>query len=127
MAHHMSPAPARVLPQLTAWEALSMEPLPPVFWLEINDDAMQPDIGRGDFVELDTRIAGQAEPGDVVLVRTGAGEHFIREYRAAHAGAAWTAAALNRAYDPLDYERDDLTVVAVLTNEWRCGRRSRRL
>jgi hypothetical protein len=120
VAQPMSLYKTTVPPPTIAWEGLMNDNLPTIFRLEIIDDAMAPDLRRGDFAEVDTSITVQ--PGDVVLVRDSAGNHALRKYHLTRPGE-WSAVAANPAYGSMDSRRDGLSVVAVLVWEVQRPRR----
>jgi hypothetical protein len=115
LAQDMSQYRITVAPQPIAWERLTVDKdqLPNTFTLALPDDALTPRLRRGDQVELNRNLA--AEPGDLVLVRDGAGQHYVREYRR-HRPDDWTAAALNGAYTSLVASQDQLEIIGVV--EW---------
>lgn len=70
-----------------------MHDLPNVFKLTLRDDSLAPKHLHGDFVELQRDLVPMA--GDWVLVRTGNGEHQLREF--VDLGAqGWAAAPVNK-------------------------------
>lgn len=90
---------------------MTMQTIPPQFWVAAPDDSMAPRVRAGDIVEFST--TEQAKPGDGVLVRDGNGGLYFRRYRQGAAGA-WQAYPANDAYRTLDSKVDNLTVVGVL-------------
>lgn len=106
-------APLQVLnvPRVS-WGAEKMENLPATFGVAIPDDSMAPRVRRGDVVRFSRDIAPR--PGDGVLVCDANGAWFFRIYRERRPGE-WEAHPLNDAYQPLDGERNQLRVLAVLT------------
>jgi phage repressor protein C with HTH and peptisase S24 domain len=88
------------------------EPLPPVFWLPMPDDAMAPRLAAGDSAKITVGL--HPRPGDGVLLRDTGGNLFVRLYRVRNPGE-WTAQAINPAFASLDAGRDDLVVIGVVT------------
>ena len=101
--------------QLVTWERILMkEPLPPMFWVALPDNAMAPRAPMGKLICFDTTMA--PAPGDGVLLMDRDGGAYFRRY-AAGVGGRWTGQALNPAFADLDSERDGLHVLAVLKSE----------
>lgn len=109
-AHRVSHPITTVVPHLE-WEELMNSDLPAKFELTLLDDAMAPRARVGQIVTFDRSL--EARPGDGVLVTDSSGAYYFRLFRAGTAGR-WQAHALNEAYQPLDSDRDALSVVAVL-------------
>lgn len=85
--------------------------LPRTFRICIEDNSMEPRVKPGAWVHFNSRE--KARPGDGVLVRDRTGRVHFRVYRAGRPGH-WLAYAENEDYDPLESERDQLEVLAVL-------------
>lgn len=115
MAHPVSQLVTQTVPSIT-WEQIKMsvgkDGLPPVFRVQMVDNAMAPRAGAGAWVQFSSTES--ARPGDGVLVRDALGNPYFRQYRAGRPGC-WEAHADNSAFAPLDSERDGLEVLAVLT------------
>jgi|GEM_PF-1750284 len=88
-------------------------------FVQMPDDSMASEIWPGDHLLFDPREAPRA--GDVVLVRTGAGEHFVRRFRPRTA-YAFEAAAANPAYQALLSTDDGIAVVGVMVEHRRYRR-----
>lgn len=90
----------------------------------VPDDAMAPDILRGEYVALDP----QPKPlrGDYVLVKSKrTGELMLRQYRPVDEDE-FNAVPLNTSkYDPFNSRQHGLELLAVLVGHW-SGRRSER-
>lgn len=93
--------------------------LGPELETQLPDNAMAPEAPRGTRVIFVTGV--DPEPGDWVLVRDDAGNHYCREYRQVRPGQ-WEAHARNPGFLPMDSERNGLSVVAVF--DGMRGRRS---
>lgn len=117
---HVLSHPARSDAPLYAWEQLMSADLPAVFRVVLPDDALSPDLNAGDELVLDRSL--QPAAGDIVLVRDEAGHHYARVYRARRAGE-WVAYAENDDFEPLDAQREQLTIVAVCVQQLRHRRR----
>lgn len=101
------------VPLTISWGELMTVDLPEVFNVVLNDNAMAPRAPAGAQVEFTRGL--EPKPGDGVLVKDRAGNHYFREYKSSRVGV-WSAHAINPAYDPpLDPTADGLVVVAVLT------------
>ena len=87
------------------WEGLKSMPLPELFELVMEDDAIAPDVPRG--VAAVFRSGLDPEPGDIVLVADSAGRHYARVYRPRLDGT-WEASALNEDYPSLDSSKHSL-------------------
>jgi transcriptional regulator with XRE-family HTH domain len=113
-AHPVSQLVTETVPSIT-WEQIKMSVrkngLPPVFRVQMVDNAMAPRAGSGAWVQFSSTEA--ARPGDGVLVRDALGNQYFRQYRAGRPGC-WEAHADNAAFAALDSERDGLEVLAVL-------------
>ena len=81
------------------WEGLKAMPLPELFELVMEDDAIAPEVPRG--LAAVFRSGLSPEPGDIVLVRDKAGRHYARVYRPRLDGS-WEASALNEDYPSVD-------------------------
>ena len=81
------------------------------FELEVEDDALGPDIFKGCVARFDS--GRQPAPGRPVLVRDASGRHYLRDYQAGTSGR-WQAVARARGFAPLDSEADGLQLVAVM-------------
>jgi transcriptional regulator with XRE-family HTH domain len=112
VAHGLSDPVPIVSPTTLRWEELMTEDLPSTFAMQLRDDAMAPLFVKGGVVRFST--SKTPAPGKYVLLADRDGNTYFREYRATR-GAQWQASALNPSYQPLDSERDGLTVLAVAT------------
>lgn len=114
MAQPVSLQAVQTVPSIT-WEQIKMsvgkDGLPPVFRVQMVDNAMAPRAGAGAWVQFSSTET--ARPGDGVLVRDALGNPYFRQYRAGRPGC-WEAHADNSAFASLDSERDGLEVLAVL-------------
>jgi hypothetical protein len=100
------------VPPLTQWEDLmKMQEMPEQFRLAVPDDALGERLPKG--TELIMQRASVAKPGQVVLVRDGAGQLYLRRYSQGAAGA-WRARAPNEDYPSLDSQGDQLQLLGVL-------------
>jgi hypothetical protein len=120
VAHDLSHQPATLPPTLLSWEDVmhSHADLPAVFEVDLVDDAMSPVAGQGTRVKF--RRQTTARPGQAVLVRTGAGAVYFREYREPAPGQ-WQAAPANPAFPTIDLQREGAQVIAVfigLDTDW---------
>lgn len=88
-------------------------------FLQMPDDSMAGEISPGDHLLFDPAEAPRA--GDIVLVRTGAGEHFVRRFRPRTA-YVFEAAPHNAAYQPLVSTDDAIVVVGVMVEHRRYRR-----
>lgn len=90
----------------------------------VPDDAMAPDILRGEYVAMDP--VPKPVRGDYVLVRKlSTGELMMRQFRPVDPGE-FNAVPLNKnKYDPLNSKQHGLELIAVLVGHW-SGRRSER-
>jgi len=107
-------------PKPIDWEDL-MKPMPSTFHLSVRDDALAPELRRGDIVEIDTTIPTPS-PGDIILCAD-AGSFFLRIYTERRPGD-WSAGAINPAYEAMHCERDKLRIIGVSVSETRARRRS---
>lgn len=87
--------------------------------IEVPDDSMAPTLLPGDAVQVEPGETPQ--PGDVVLVKDGAGKHYIREYR--ERPRTFEAHPHNPVFSTLEAVRDGLVVAAVATHYVRPLRR----
>lgn len=110
VAHDVSQAQSKVLPLQIEWDTIMQGSLPDQFVLPLRDTALQPRFASATRIIFAT--GRTAQPGDVVLLRDSAGDHYIREYHLVRAGH-WKAAATNPAFQPLDSAADGLQVLAV--------------
>ena len=113
VAHALSLDRAETVPS-TTWELVEMQGAKRVFRLPIDTVEMEPRVKRGTWCQFDSGLAGEARPGDGVLVTDKASKLHFRVMRAGEPGA-WEAHAANENYKPLVSDRDGLTVIAVLT------------
>lgn len=120
VAHAVSLIPGSDTP-LVLWEALMTAAKHRTFRVALPDAALAPDLMQGDELLIDATL--QPAPGDLVLVRDSAGNHYARVYRERRPGE-WTAHALNPAFEPLPAEQYGLQVVGVCIGETRNRRRS---
>ena len=119
LAHQMNHSPAMIDPITIAWGLILDKPLPALFKVVIEDDAMAPEFPRGCTVTFSTS-EGPPRPRDAVLVADADGGIYFREYQVGRVGR-WRAVALSHGYQPLDSEDDGLRVLAVSMGRW--GRR----
>jgi transcriptional regulator with XRE-family HTH domain len=82
--------------------------------VRLPDDALAPELRRGDWVRLQRGVTPRA--GDYVLVSDASGNWLVRLYQERRPGD-WSAAATNPAYGSLHVESDGLAVLAVAM-EW---------
>lgn len=106
----LAPLPTSNSPQI-AWGTVMEDSLPDTFSVEVPDDAMAPRVRRGDRVRFQRNL--EPRPGDGVLVQDSRGQWYFRLFRIRRPGE-WEAHPINDAYQPLDAERDQLQVLAVL-------------
>lgn len=112
IAQPMSHRPFDTPPLITWEELMQSTELPPLFMVAMPDDSMSPRIERG--TELIFSRTDAPGPGKGVLVRDQAGQLHVRRYRQG-SGGQWIAQAVNEAdFAPLDSERQQLQIVAVL-------------
>lgn len=103
-------------PQLTIlpvipWEDLMRARLPTRFEVLMPDDSMAPRLRLGQPITFSASEIPR--PGDGVLVADGSGACYVRIYRQRTVDS-WEAHALNEAFAPMDSQRDQLRVLAVL-------------
>lgn len=110
MAQVMSPPFQKVAPTMTWDQLMSVDILPPEFYLALRDDAMAPRAATGSKVKF-TR-GSDAGPGDGVLVRAPDGMHHFRELRQTPTG--WQAFAYNPAFPSFDLDGEH-EVVAIFS------------
>lgn len=122
-AQNVSPLTPMIDPITIPWESIVSfmlsQPLPALFKVVIEDDAMAPEFPRGCVVTFSTE-EGQPRAKDAVLVVDADGALYFREYQVGR-GARWQAVALSSGYQPLSSEADGLKVVAISMGRW--GRR----
>lgn len=95
------------------WETvLATETLPHTFTASVPDDALAPNIAKGEILFF-TSTDQLPEPGMALLVQTQDGKRYLRRYLQAADG--WTAAARSDAYLSLHSVHDGLKVVAVVS------------
>lgn len=109
VAHPMSQARPILIPEIVPWEALVMGELPERFTLQVQDDAMAPALRRGG--QAICSRAGDAAPGDLVVVVDADGHGYLRRYQVGRVGH-WQAVADAPGFAALDSQRDSLQVVA---------------
>ena len=99
---------------LISWDKLMSEDLEGAFEFRtvMPDESMAPRVRSGAMLYF--RASETPRPGDGVLVRDSSRAVHFREYRAGRPGV-WEAHAANAAYQPLESDRDGLTVLGVLT------------
>lgn len=116
LAHAASPTavtfPSQRARQFVPWRELDMHQLQAAFCVDAPDDSMAPIIKRGARVDFDRDIEPRTD--DVVLLKDGGGVWYIRTYQQGPR-SRWGARAENTSYLPMDSERDELEVIAVLT------------
>lgn len=110
LAHALSLPRRTMTPVTVAWEQLMSGPLEPEFQVVMPDASMAPDIPKGAKVIFITGV--EPEPADRVLCCDSAGNVYLRNYVQVRPGH-WEAHAVNKAYLPLDSERDGLRVLAL--------------
>lgn len=98
--------------EFVAWGELGMRELEGTFCVNAPDDAMAPVIKRGARIEFDRSLEPRTD--DVVLLKDGAGVWYIRTYQQGPR-KRWGAKPENGTFLPMDSERDELEVIAVLT------------
>jgi transcriptional regulator with XRE-family HTH domain len=98
--------------QHVPWGELGMRELEGTFSVDAPDDAMAPVIKRGARVDFDRSLEPRTD--DVVLLKDGSGVWYIRTYQQGPRNR-WGAKAENNSFLPMDSERDELGVIAVLT------------
>ena len=91
-------------------------------FVEMPDASMEPDIFQGDHLLFDPTEVPTA--GDVVLVRSGAGEHFVRQFRIRSA-STFEASSPSPHFAALSSDADALEVVGVMVEHRRYRRPSR--
>lgn len=115
-AHQLSPAPVtsslQKAREIVPWRELGMRKLKEQFSVEAPDDSMAPVIKRGAILDFDRTLEPRTD--DAVLLKDGDGVWHVRTYQAGPRGR-WVAKAENGAFLPMDSERDELEVIAVLT------------
>lgn len=84
VAHDVSQAQSKVLPLQIEWDTIMQGSLPDQFVLPLRDTALQPRFASATRIIFAT--GRTAQPGDVVLLRDSAGDHYIREYHLVRAG-----------------------------------------
>lgn len=112
-AHPMSLEAMETVP-LISWEKLMSEDPKGVleFRAVMPDESMSPRVRAGAMLYF--RTGESPRPGDGVLVRDSTRAVHFREFRAGRPGV-WEAHAANTAYQPMESDRDGLTVLGVLT------------
>ena len=91
---------------------MSRASLPPVFALDVKDDAMAPLMTTGNkamFARDKAPIAGRP-----VLFKDSSGGAYIRDY-IPKPGGGWTAKAKNPAYESIDSDSGELEILATMT------------
>lgn len=113
LAHPMSLESMETVP-LISWEELMSEDPKGAFEFRavMPDESMSPRVRAGAMLYF--RSGEPPRPGDGVLVRDSTRTVHFREYRAGRPGV-WEAHAANPAYQPMESDRDGLTVLGVLT------------
>lgn len=96
---------------------------PLLYQLELLDMALAPDLLPGDRVTLDGTLVAMA--GDLVLLGNQRGQFMIRQLRETLPGQ-WHGVSPNPAYAPLDLSAHELAPHAVVVEEIKRGRRSRK-
>lgn len=113
IAHAVSYGPMETVP-LISWEELMNEDPKGAFEFRVvmPDESMSPRVRSGAMLYF--KAGETPRPGDGVLVRDSTRAVHFREYRAGRPGL-WEAHAVNPHYQPMESERDGLTVLGVLT------------
>lgn len=120
LAQSVSQLGPMIEPTTIKWESIMLSrPLPALFKVVIEDDAMAPEFPRGCVVTFSTD-EGEPRARDAVLVSDTEGGLHFREYQVGR-GKRWKAVAINSGYQALDSEEDGLHVVAISMGRW--GRR----
>ncbi|MBT9495347.1 MAG: S24 family peptidase [Paucibacter sp.] len=111
--HPVSFEPMQTVP-LISWEQLMCEDPKGAleFRVVMPDESMSPRVRAGAMLYF--RSGESPRPGDGVLVRDSTRAVHFREYRAGRPGL-WEAHAVNPHYQPMESDRDGLTVLGVLT------------
>lgn len=109
--HRIETVPSMTLEQITMRES---KELPATFRMPIENGEMSPRVKPGAWVQFSSVLAGEARPGDGVLVKDATGGIHFRVYRAGRPGV-WEAHSESPDYETLFSDRDGLQVVAVLT------------
>ena len=91
-----------------------MVELEETFSIDAPDDSMAPVIKRGARLDFDRRLCTDVRTDDVVLLKDGGGVWHVRTYQQGPR-KRWGAKAENSSFLPMDSERDELEVIAVLT------------
>lgn len=105
--------PVRTVAPPLPWEALTtMTQLPTRFGLVLPDNAMAPAALAGD--ELEFKRDAQCHPGDLALISSGAGQHYVREIAQLLDGSL-VGRASNSAFPDVPLS-GDARVVAVMTH-----------
>ena len=112
LAQNLSQARPTLSLSKVTWEELQMGLTPnQPFELDVNDDALAPDIFAGCVAMLDPQRP--PEPAWPVLVKDKHGGVYLRDYEAGP-GNTWRAVARARGFRPLDSEADGLTILAAM-------------
>lgn len=113
VAHDMSQARNYPDPPRLQWRNLMGANLTQPFELEVLDDALADEIGKGSIARFHAAGSREPVPGRPVLVRDRDGNHYLRDYQQG-AGQRWKAVARKNGFSPMDSEEHGLTVVAVM-------------
>ncbi len=120
VVHSVSQVVPMIDPVTIPWESIMFtEPLPALFKVVIEDDAMAPEFPKGCIVTFSTE-EGPPRARDAVLVADADGSLYFREYQVGR-GGRWQAVAISSGYQALSSEADGLSVVAISMGRW--GRR----
>lgn len=99
---------------IVRWEELMSVQLPEKFRVELIDGVLAPHLQAGDELVFVKSSAGR--PGDLVLLRDAAGNHYARVLRERLPGQ-YVAHAPNPAYEPLDVQALELQIVGVCVEQ----------
>lgn len=113
VAHDMSQARNYSAPPRLQWRNLMGANLSQPFELEVTDDALADEIGKGCIARFHGAGSREPTPGRPVLVRDRDGHHYLRDYERGP-GDRWRAVARKPGFAPMDSEEHGLEVVAVM-------------
>jgi transcriptional regulator with XRE-family HTH domain len=100
--------------QHVEWGELGMRELEETFCVTAPDNSMAPVIKRGARLDFDRQLCSDVRADDVVLLKDSGGVWYVRTYQQGPRGR-WAAKAENSSFLPMDSERDELELMAVLT------------
>lgn len=119
-AHQVSDIQPIMAPKQLEWESLMKTPLPSIFLLRMQDDAIGEVVSKGRNYVFSTVEVDPPKSADVVLVEDASGNLFCRIFEAGRNGN-WRAVATTAGYRALDSADDGLRVLAIGMGPW--GRR----